>query len=91
MPSSKEQAIKNLQLAWAKRRTRKGIPNRFTSLKAAFLEAFDRLGGVDGLVEWASANHANRRDFYFMLRTMLPKSVESRTELRITITAAPIR
>jgi len=40
----------------------KGTPNRFTSaMRDAFRQAFDDLGGVPQLVEWAKEN---RTDFY---------------------------
>ncbi len=29
--------------------------NKFTTLKNAFIETFEELGGVDNLVEWATA------------------------------------
>ena len=34
----------------------KGSQNKFTSLRDSFLEAFEELGGKDGLVEWAAKN-----------------------------------
>ena len=43
----------------------KGTPNKCTTLvREAIEEAFERLGGVDGLVEWAEKNDDNRRIFY---------------------------
>lgn len=53
----------------------KGTCNKFTSLKKAFLGAFDRLGGVDGLVLWAAYNNANMRVFYQMTARMLPREI----------------
>ena len=55
--------------------SRKGIPNKFTNLRKSFLDAFEELGGVDGLVKWARDNR-NRRDFYRMIAQMLPRHVE---------------
>ena len=59
----------------------KGSKNRFTSLKDAFLQAFDSddLNGVDGLVEWAKDN---RGDFYRLLAKMLPTNVTATIETR---------
>ena len=30
-----------------------GSKNKFTTLKSAFIEAFEEIGGVDNLIEWA--------------------------------------
>ena len=55
----------------------KGTPNKFTSLKQAFLDAFqdERLGGKEGLAEWASANNRNREKFYQMVTRLFPQEV----------------
>lgn len=53
----------------------KGIPNKFTTLKQAFLDAFEELGGVQGLVAWAKRSNSNRGVFYNMLKSMLPRDV----------------
>jgi len=53
----------------------KGAINKFTSLKNAFLEAFEELGGVKGLVEWAKKNEGNKRLFYQLISKMLPSNV----------------
>ena len=50
----------------------KGSLNRFTNLKNAFLEAFERTGGIDSLTEWGKQPR-NRRDFYRLLAKLLPK------------------
>ena len=52
----------------------KGARNKFTTLKDAFVEAFEELDGVQGLVEWAK-NEKNRGIFYQMLARMLPKDI----------------
>jgi hypothetical protein len=38
----------------------KGCPNKFTTLKAAFLDAFEATGGAGGLVEWVKKSERNR-------------------------------
>jgi len=44
---------------------RKGVPNKMTAAaKDAIAQAFNRLGGTDGLVSWAEANDDNRKAFY---------------------------
>lgn len=53
----------------------KGVPNKFTSLKEAFLETFQDLGGSAGLTAWAKKSNSNRALFYNMLKSMLPRDV----------------
>jgi hypothetical protein len=53
----------------------KGIPNKFTSLKAAFLEAFEKTGGADGLVAWVEDSRQNRLAFYQMITRLFPQEV----------------
>jgi hypothetical protein len=52
-----------------------GSKNKFTNLKIAFLEVFNRLGGTDGLYQWANQNNHNRGMFYQWLTKMLPAQV----------------
>jgi len=54
----------------------KGSANKFTDLKNAFLQVFDKLGGVDGFFEWASKNNINKTQFYHMITKLLPKTVD---------------
>ena len=63
----------------------KGSSNRFTKLRDEMLEAFDRLGGVDGLVEWAKKDSDNQGAFYAMIARMLPRPVEVTGEGRIEV------
>ena len=53
---------------------KRGVKNRFTTLKQAFLDTFQEIGGEKGLSEWANKTK-NRRDFYRMLSKMLPSDV----------------
>src|SRR5690554_3796203 len=49
---------------------RKGTPNKTTaSVKAAFEEAFDRMGGVDALVSWAATEPG---EFFKLYAKLLP-------------------
>tara|TARA_B100001964_G_scaffold180581_1_gene199530 strand:- start:191 stop:526 length:336 start_codon:yes stop_codon:yes gene_type:complete len=50
-----------------------GSRNRFTALKESFVEAFDRIGGIDNLVEWAKGNQDK---FYPLMVRIFPKEVE---------------
>ena len=49
-----------------------GTKNRFSALKEAFVEAFDGIGGVDSLTEWAKDNPDK---FYPLLARLFPKEV----------------
>ena len=60
----------------------KGSKNKFTNLKAAFLEAFEELGGAEGLWEWAEKNQANKRAFYQMITKMLPASLVGEIDIK---------
>lgn len=54
---------------------KKGTPNKFTTLKQSFLEAFNGLGGTRGLIKWARRKNYNRAHFYAMVAKMLPKEM----------------
>ena len=58
----------------------KGTQNKFTDLKTAFLETFEGIGGTKTLTEWAKCNP---KDFYVMIAKMLPKEIESKTDLKL--------
>ena len=51
-----------------------GSKNKFTTLKAAFIEAFEEIGGVDNLVEWA---RCNQTEFYRMLARLMPREIHA--------------
>jgi hypothetical protein len=51
--------------------------------REAFLETFDRLGGVEGLVAWASAYNENLSEFYKIYARMIPKDVHITDETDI--------
>ena len=52
-----------------------GYKNKAMKIKLGFFEAFDKLGGVKGLVEWAQRN-GHRSDFYRILVQLLPKDID---------------
>lgn len=52
----------------------KGSPNKFTQLKRDFLAAYETIGGVEELADWAKQQR-NRALFYKMIAQMLPKHV----------------
>jgi hypothetical protein len=53
----------------------KGSKNKFTSLKQAFLDAFEIIGGVDALAEWAKKTERNRGLFYSLTTKLFPQEV----------------
>ena len=54
----------------------KGSTNKFTSLKDAFIEAFNGLGGAEGLLAWAETSKKNEGMFYSMITKMLPTNID---------------
>ena len=59
-----------------------GSKNKFTTLKSAFIEAFEELGGVDNLVEWAKANQT---EFYRMVARLMPRELEAKVSTQFTL------
>ena len=56
-----------------------------TTLKNAFIETFEELGGVDNLVEWA---RANQTEFYRMVARLMPREVEAKISSEFTLVDA---
>lgn len=50
-------------------------------MKAAFLEAFDRRGGVDSLITWADANET---EFYRLCGRLIPMDVNASGSITLT-------
>ena len=59
-----------------------GSKNKFTTLKSAFIEAFEEIGGVDNLVEWA---RCNQTEFYRMLARLIPKEIHADVNAGFTL------
>lgn len=60
----------------AKRGGRKaGTPNRFTTLKQSFLDAFEQTGGTTGLSAWIAKSERNRALFYQLVTKLFPQEV----------------
>lgn len=53
----------------------KGSVNKFTTLKAAFLNVFERMGGEDELLDWVNMSNRNKAMFYQWITKMLPADV----------------
>lgn len=62
-----------------------GAQNKFTTLKDSFLGVFERLGGTDGLLEWAKKNKRNQAEFYRMVTKMLPANVSADVKLQVDL------
>lgn len=62
---------------------KKGTPNKFTNLKQAYLDVFEKIEkdsikdeSINSLFEWATKNQRNQGMFYQMISKMLPSSVD---------------
>ncbi|MEE9215107.1 MAG: hypothetical protein V3U54_10005 [Thermodesulfobacteriota bacterium] len=53
---------------------RTGCPNKITTIRQKFGECFDRMGGVDALLEWAEDN---KSQFYNMFSKMATKEIKT--------------
>lgn len=54
----------------------KGVKDKYTDLKKAFLEAFEDSGGVKELVAWIKKNPRNRGMFYQMITKLFPIDIK---------------
>lgn len=81
-------------------RSRKGIPNKATvTVKDAFREAFELLGGAEGLARWAATvvtvkghkHYPNMSSFYELATKLIPtESVQSGTVGHAHYAAIPV-
>ena len=51
-----------------------GSKNKFTTLKSTFIEAFEEIGGVGNLVEWA---RCNQTEIYKILARLMPREIHA--------------
>jgi hypothetical protein len=82
---TREAALKNLEKRKSKGGRPTGCRNKFTTLKASFLKAYeaeDGFGGDEALKRFAKANP---HDFLQMVKTMLPKNLEMKSESEMVI------
>jgi len=65
---------------------KKGTPNKFTTLKQAFINAFnsEAMGGEKGMTEVFAATNFTKREFYKLISKMLPSDVRIDGEVKIT-------
>lgn len=65
----------------------KGRPNKLTrTIKAATLEAFEELGGVQWLVQMGRGTTDDRRAFMSLLARILPAEINANVQGGVTIT-----
>lgn len=68
----------------------KGAVCKFTTLKAAFLNVFERMGGEDELLAFVQSSNHNKAEFYRWITKMLPADVnlsgENGGPIAITLT-----
>ena len=83
MAGNRETALKNLAKVKHGSGRKKGVPNKFTTLKDSFLNVYQELGGDKFLKQFAQDNP---KEYIRLLGTMLPKDVQ--TEVRQAITIA---
>lgn len=66
---------------------KKGVPNKVTaSMRQAWMDAFDKLGGVPALVRWGEANPD---DFYKAVTKLIPQDVTSGGEKMAGVVVLP--
>lgn len=53
----------------------KGAVSAQAKIKMAYFKAFEKLGGVDGLVKWAKHDKNTRAKFYDMILRLLPREI----------------
>lgn len=66
-----------------------GAIDKAKAIKEAFLETFERIGGIDELVRWVNESKLNKRDFYKMMLSILPKEMDIKGELSRPYTVMP--
>jgi len=69
----------------------KGTPNKFTNLKQAFLDVFERIekeseknDSVKSFYEWVLKNDRNRGMFYQLISKMLPANLTLDGDMKLT-------
>lgn len=67
---------------------KKGTPNKFTTLKQAYIDAFnsEELGGTQGLIDAFKPSNMTKRDFYKLISKMLPTNIDTEVSGEISVT-----
>ena len=69
---------------------KKGTPNKFTTLKQAYLDAFNskEMGSIQGLINAFKVTPFTKREFYKLISKMLPSNVTVDGDLNVTFHAS---
>ncbi len=67
----------------------KGLKQKSTMIKEAFIDAFEKTGGVKELIKWVKKSESNRKEFYSFLIRMLPREIDLDADVRETPPLTP--
>jgi len=69
---------------------KKGTLNKFTTLKQAYLDAFNNkeMGSTQGLIDAFKVNLFTKREFYKLISKMLPSNVTVDGDLNVSFHAS---
>ena len=69
---------------------KKGVQNKFTTLKEAYLDAFNskEMGSTQGLIDAFKVTPFTKREFYKLISKMLPSSMNVEGDLTVTFQAS---
>ncbi len=57
-----------------------GTKDKAKAIKRAFFDAFERIGGLKELIRWINEDQRNKREFYKMVLSLLPKEMAINNE-----------
>lgn len=67
-----------------------GVRDKANQVKLAIIEVFEKTGGAEAMVAWIKAHPQNKKEFYKILVSLLPKDIDMKGDLNfdgdITIT-----
>lgn len=69
---------------------KKGVQNKFTTLKQAFLDTFqdERMGGSEGMTKVFSKSDYRKVEYFKLIAKMLPSNVNVEGDLNVTFQAS---
>ncbi len=82
---TRETALKNLAKRKNKGGRPKGSKDKFTNLKDEFLKAYEAEDGFGGIKALKKFARENRHDFLNMVKGMLPRNLDVKTDSEMTI------
>ena len=57
--------------------------SKTTTLKEAFMEAFDQVGGTSRIVKWVNSDPENEKSFFSLIARMLPSEANVSVQIDI--------